>query len=92
MEIRKGLGFSVTFPWTAERVSCAPKLAVVNWQDQHGHIGKELWNTCWVTHVATMSNRVKLPDLTDRLRTSRAKIFDIFCPLAPVIAMGLDGN
>jgi 2-keto-4-pentenoate hydratase/2-oxohepta-3-ene-1,7-dioic acid hydratase in catechol pathway len=86
-----GDGDPIIYPWMSERVIYEPELAVV--------IGKRTKNVPVdqvLDHVLgyTCANDVTAKDLNlaDRLGAGRAKIFDTFCPLGPVIATGIDGN
>jgi len=86
-----GGGDPIVYPWMSQRVIYEPELAVV--------MGKRTRNVPVdrvLDHVFgyTCANDVTAKDLnvSDRLGAGRAKIFDTFCPLGPVIATGIDGN
>ncbi len=85
------IGDPIIYPWMSQRVIYEPELAVV--------IGQKTKNVpadVALDHVLgyTCANDVTAKDLNlkDRLGAGRAKIFDSFCPLGPLIALAVDGN
>lgn len=86
-----GNGAPIVCPWMSEWVIYEPELAVVI-----GKKAKDVPVHKALDHVLgyTCANDVTAKDLgqVDRLGIGRAKIFDTFCPLGPVIATEVDGN